>query len=136
MIKRLKFKTGPNTDIIDITDEIERVVSSAYKGDGICLITASHTTCAIISGEYEPEIAHDFKEFIEHLKPEGPFKHAHTANHAPSHLLSNLFGTSRSFPLESGNLLLGTWQRILLIEFDGPREREVVATIIQNAGTN
>ena len=71
----------------------------------------------------------DILEFLEKLIPDMKFRHPHKPEHAPDHILGTLAGPSISIPFVEKSLILGTWQRVILVEFDGPREREIVVTI-------
>jgi secondary thiamine-phosphate synthase enzyme len=65
------------------------------------------------------------------LVPDIKWRHPHDPAHAPDHLLSSIIGPEVSVPIENGKLELGTWQRVILVEFDGPREREIVLTLLK-----
>ncbi|OGY25151.1 MAG: hypothetical protein A2Y57_04815 [Candidatus Woykebacteria bacterium RBG_13_40_7b] len=127
MIKKFDFSTNKKEEIVDITNEVEEVVESSDVKEGICLVLALHTTAAILIGEGEEGLEDDMIKHLDHLKASPPFKHAHNPDHAPSHVLSSFLGQEKVVPIENGRLSLGTWQRILFFELDGPRSgREVL----------
>lgn len=127
----LNFETNQSKQIVDITKNVEEVVKEQGVQEGICLVFGKHTTCSVILGEYESGLSLDFLNMFEQLKPKGPFNHAHEPNHAPSHLFSSTVGEEVTIPIQKGRLDLGTWQRILLVEFDGPRTRNITIKIIK-----
>ena len=84
-----------------------------------------------------PPLANDLKaigvlDAIDEIIPKIKYRHPHDPSHTPDHILSALIGTSLTLPVENGRLVLGTWQRILLIDFDGPREREILINLLQS----
>jgi len=130
MQKTLTIQTTKSKELIDITDKVAEQVDAL--NEGICLVFAQHTTCSVMLGEYEGGLDEDFVNMFGQLKPKGPFKHAHNPDHAPAHLFSSMVGEQVTLPVENGDLLLGTWQRIMLVEFDGPRARNVVVQTIKS----
>src|SRR3989344_2903935 len=119
MQKTLTIQTTKSKELIDITDKVAEQVDAL--NEGICLVFAQHSTCSVMLGEYEGGLDEDFVNMFGQLKPKGPFKHAHNPDHAPAHLFSSMVGEQVTLPIRNGDLLLGTWQRIMLVEFDGPR---------------
>lgn len=113
---------------MDITDEVIAQVDKVKEG--ICLVFGLHTTSSIMLGEFENGLDVDFVNMFNQLTPKGPFKHAHDPDHSPSHLFSSMVGEQVSIPIKDGALVLGTWQRIMLVEFDGPRSRNVVVLTV------
>lgn len=122
--------TQSKRQIIDITDEVNGVLKKAGVADGLCSIFSQHTTTAVTIGEMEEGAIHDFLEFIEKVIPKMQFRHAHKPNHAQDHLIGGLMGPSVTIPVTNGKLDLGTWQRVMFIELDGPRERTVSLNFI------
>jgi len=74
----------------------------------------------------------DYLDAFSKMVPKIDFRHPHNPDHMPDHILSSLIGVSLNIPFENGTLILGEWQKIILVEFDGPREREIVVTFIEN----
>ncbi len=130
MHKTLSIETKDSKEVIDITAKVSALVEKV--DEGICLIFGLHTTCSVMLGEYEPGLDRDFLNMFEQLKPKGPFMHAHNPDHAPSHLFSSMVGEQVSVPIKNGSLVLGTWQKIMLVEFDGPRSRKVVVQTLSD----
>lgn len=85
-----------------------------------------HTTAALTFADLDPGTDLDFLDFLKRITPKVKYRHPHDPSHAPDHLLASLIGQSLFVPHKNGKLDLGTWQRIILVELDGPRERSVV----------
>lgn len=115
-------------DVIDITEKIEESIDI---DNGLCIVHLPHATAGIIVNEFEPNITSDYITLFKSLLPNKEWRHNYIDNNAEAHLLSSLFGTTKMFIVEDGKLVLGTWQRIILCEFDGPRERRVIIKTIR-----
>lgn len=127
-MQRLVVKTRKKREILDITDLVQKKLS-AYDGkSGSCHLSVLHTTAALTTADLDPGTDLDMLDAFEELIPKLRYRHPHNPAHVPDHILSALIGTSVSLPADKGQLLLGTWQRVVLIELDGPRERNVVLT--------
>ncbi len=100
------------------------------SGVGLIHIFVKHTTCAVTTIDSDPGIDLDLFDFLNGITPEVRWRHPHNPAHAPAHLLSSVIGPDVSVPFADSHLQLGTWQRIILIELDGPRERNVSVTVL------
>jgi len=127
---RLSIKTSKKKEVIDITDLINQELEKQNFKDGACLLFLTHTTAALTTADLDPGTDQDYLNAFESIVPKLDYKHPHDPSHMPDHILSSLVGTSLSIPVENGQLILGTWQRVVLIEFDGPRERQVVLQLL------
>jgi secondary thiamine-phosphate synthase enzyme len=122
----LTVKTKHDRQVIDITDEIQKVVKSSDKA---VIVYAMHTTCGVTTAEVEPELDQDLLDFLGAIRPKGiQWRHAHDPSQSPWHSLSAIIGSNINVPVQKGRLVLGTWQRIVLVELDGPRERKIHIT--------
>lgn len=136
MIKRKEIilNTKGDTDILDVTDEISTFIKDSKIRDGVVSIFVKGSTAAVTSIEYEPGLLKDFKNFLKETVPQNKnYFHdsSHSNGNAFSHLKASLIGPSIVIPLILGNLELGTWQQIVLVDFDiRPRERSLVVNII------
>jgi secondary thiamine-phosphate synthase enzyme len=132
---RFSIKTKGFNDVIDITDRIFDIVEKSKVKDGICLISSPGSTVGITTIEYDPNLIEDFKEFLEKVVPSNrSYRHDQTwgDRNAPSHIRSALIKPFLTIPIEDGKLVLGTWQQIVLVDFDfRPREREILVKIIK-----
>jgi secondary thiamine-phosphate synthase enzyme len=127
----IEVKTNKRIEIIDITNEVRKVVEKSDVKDGIVVVYTTHTTTAIIINENESRLKEDILNILEKLIPSGAgYKHDEIDNNADSHLRAILLGNSVVIPIENGKLCLGTWQRIMFIELDGPRSRRVLVKVV------
>ncbi|MFH1774779.1 MAG: secondary thiamine-phosphate synthase enzyme YjbQ [Methanobacteriota archaeon] len=129
MIRFVTVKTSREVQFIDITSEVERVVRESGVKEGAANIFTKHTTTAIIINENEPGLLRDYEKLVELVPKGGGYEHDRIDDNAHSHLRSILLGPNKVVPIIEGSLALGTWQRIFLAEFDGPRVREVVVQV-------
>lgn len=131
--ERIRRSTKGNGHLADITGEIERLLKECELQTGSVLVFVVGSTAGITTFEYEPGLIADIKEFYDNLAPRGRhYHHDDTWGDANgfSHLRASFTGPSLTIPFEKGRLLLGTWQQVVLAEFDNrPREREVVVQI-------
>jgi secondary thiamine-phosphate synthase enzyme len=127
---KLSIKTRKKREVVDITDTLENWLGKKHPdNNGICNLLILHTTAALTTADLDPGTDLDMLDAFEAMVPKLRYRHPHDPAHVPDHILSALIGTSVALPFERGKMLLGTWQRVVLIELDGPREREIVLTI-------
>lgn len=131
-MKQLRIRTSQKDQIIDLTDRVEAEVPRGRTG--AVLVIAAHTTCAITTADLDPGTDQDYINAFRHLLPDLRYRHPHDPEHTPDHILASLIGPSVVVPFDQGKLILGTWQRIVLVEFDGPREREVHLAFLNESG--
>lgn len=126
-------RSRKHDDAMDITDQVQRVVSESGVSTGICHVYVSHTTAGVFINENaDPDVPTDVLNTLDALVPwESSYQHAE--GNAAAHIKSSLIGTSQTIPVRDGRLALGRWQGIFFAEFDGPREREVQVTVITAA---
>lgn len=115
--------------LLDVTKEVSELVQGG--GSGIVQVFVQHTTCAVTTIDSDPGIDLDLFDFLSGITPDKKWRHPHNPAHAPAHLLSSVIGPDVSIPFENGQLLLGTWQRIVLVELDGPRDRHIVISVLK-----
>lgn len=118
----LEIHSKKPRQIIDITDEVGRRLPD---GSGLASVFIAHTTASITTADLDPGTDEDLLDALHGMLPKQQWCHPHDPAHAPSHLLSSIVGPGVVIPYSSGDLRLGTWQRIILVEFDGPRTRTV-----------
>ncbi len=124
--KTVVVKTSKRVEIVDITDLVEEFIANV-NGSGLLLVKVPHTTAAITVNEAEPGLLEDIAEALLKIAPvEYPWRHNRIDNNAHAHIASSLIGDSRIIPVVNGKLELGMWQRVLLVELDGPRSRRVL----------
>jgi secondary thiamine-phosphate synthase enzyme len=129
-IETLRVRSKERIQVIDITGDVEAIVRRSGISEGICLVHLPHATAALVANENERGLINDMiRKISEEFVREG-WEHDRIDDNAYAHLASSFIGPSRAFPVSSGRILRGTWQSILLIELDGPRERNVVVTVV------
>jgi len=132
--EELNFSTQGHTEIIDITKNVEEVVKKSKISDGLVTVFVVGSTAGITTIEYEPGLVKDLKNAFERLMPE-KMEYAHNSAwgdfNGYAHIRAAFLGSNRSFPLKDKKMILGTWQQIILVDFDNrPRERKVIVQII------
>ena len=130
MTEVLHISTTDRKQVVDLTDRIAKVIRKAKIEEGLCSLFISHTTAALTTGEVGEGTEDDFLQVMEQMIPRIQFRHAHDPSHAWSHMASSIVGPSLAIPVSAGTLVLGTWQSVMLVELDGPRERSVHITLI------
>jgi len=131
MIQTFQVKTTTQTEFIDITHSVQEAVQKTGVGDGICIIFIPHTTAAVtINENADPSVIQDI---VMELNKIVPFKdqYRHLEGNSPAHIKASLVGCSEFIFIESGKLVLGTWQGIFFCEFDGPRNRKVHVKVMK-----
>ncbi len=131
--QKIKIKTKGNPDLLNITADISRILDKAKLKKGNVVIFVVGSTAAIVTFEYEAGMIQDVQDLYEKLIPRNiNYNHDQTWGDANgfSHLRAAIQGPSLTVPFEEGRMMLGTWQQIVLAEFDNrPREREVIVQI-------
>src|SRR5438034_7022094 len=127
---KLSIKTRKQREVVDITDTVENWLGKKYPdAPGICNLLVLHTTAALTTADLDPGTDLDMLDAFEAMIPKLRYRHPHNPAHVGDHIMSALIGTAVSLPFEEKKLLLGTWQRVVLIELDGPRQRELALSI-------
>ena len=132
--KKIIEKTSGFCDIVDVTAKVREEVRKENFQRGLVSLFVSGSTAAVTTVEYEPGLVEDLKAFVERLIPSDKRYHHDDRwgdNNGFSHLRASLFGPSLAIPVEDGQPLLGTWQQIVLLDFDNrPRTREIIVQVI------
>lgn len=126
----ISISTNRDKQILDITARIDEWLAQSGVTEGLCHIFVAHTTASVTTGEAIEGTDEDLMETLERMIPQIRFRHAHDPAHAPDHMISSIIGASLAVPVRGGKLLLGTWQRVLFVECNGPRNRTVAITAI------
>jgi secondary thiamine-phosphate synthase enzyme len=132
-VKDFKVNTGDRTTLIDITDKVNAAVAESRVANGLCHVFIRHTTAALVVSEnWDPDVGRDLLKHLEAVVPrDGGYRHAE--GNSQAHILSAMLGVSLNLPMHDGKLALGRWQGVMLAEFDGPRERTVLVTLLPGA---
>ncbi len=124
--KILTFKTNNKLEIIDITREVEEIVRESKIKNGSCLVFIPHATAGVILNENEKGLREDYLNWLKEFFPKKDWKHNKIDDNAEAHLMSAFIGQSVLIPINNNELVRGTWQNILFLEFDGPRNTRKV----------
>ena len=131
-IYEIPVRTTSHTQMIDITRHIQQVVSDSGIADGICIVFIPHTTAAVtINENADPDVQTDFMKEINKIVPweDG---YLHMEGNAAAHLKASMMGFSETVIIKDGRLVLGTWQGIYFLEYDGARNRKVIVKIMND----
>jgi secondary thiamine-phosphate synthase enzyme len=130
MTTTLEVRSSQRVAFIDITADVRHVVRAADIGEGVAVVYVPHTTAGVtINENADPTVRADLAMALEHIVPDGlPFRHAE--GNSDAHTKASLMGSSVTIPVQGSDLLLGTWQGVYFAEFDGPRRRRVLVTLL------
>ena len=125
------ISTSKRQELIDITSKVEAVVKKSKVKEGLCTVFAMHATAAIIINENaDPNICLDLIDSLNEIIPKGKWRHDKLDGNADAHIKSSILGPSETIPIKNNQLQLGTWQAVMLADFDGPRNREIIVQVI------
>jgi len=127
----LSVKTTKPKEVIDITENINNMLEETKAKDGVCNLFLLHTTAALVTADLDPGTDLDMLDAFDGMVPELEFRHPHDPNHVKDHIMSSVLGASLNIPVKEGKLFLGDWQRIVLIELSGPRDRRISLSFIK-----
>ncbi len=122
-MKTMTVATTKKEQVIDITATIADAVHEAERASGACIVSVAHTTCALTTADLDPGTDLDLLQALRAMVPQLDYRHPHDPEHTPDHILASIIGPSLALPYDRRHLLLGTWQRVILVELDGPRQR-------------
>ncbi len=133
MLYEISLNTASKNCYRDITGNVESIIHSSGIKDGICLVFVPHTTAAVTVNEgYDESVMEDLLNYLSYLIPKHP-KHVifkHEEGNSDAHIKAALIGNSLALPISEGKLILGKWQRVMFLEFDGPRNRKVIVKVL------
>ena len=130
MQQELSYRTTQQYETIDLTADVARLVAETKIEEGLCSVYVPHATAAIVINENDdPNLCTDLLDALAKLVPEGVWRHDRVDHNGAAHIKAAMLGPSETIPVRGGRLLLGTWQAIMLLELDGPRQRRVVVTV-------
>ncbi len=127
---QLTIKTHAQTEMIDVTDQVQRLLADQGVRSGLCMLYVPHTTAAVtINESADPSVREDILMVLNQMVPwKAPYRHLE--GNSPAHVKASLIGASQLVRIDNGRLALGTWQGIFFCEFDGPRTRKMEITLI------
>lgn len=122
--------TSAGREVVNVTPQVEAIVRRSKFQNGLVLVFTQHTTTALIINEDETGLRHDYLELVVALYDRPGYHHDQIDRNAASHLAASFAGASVILPIRAGHLVRGTWQSILFLELDGPRQRTLTCQII------
>jgi secondary thiamine-phosphate synthase enzyme len=139
--RTITVRTTRGPEFVDITDQVAAAAQEALLRDGFAIVFSRHTTAAIRINENEPMLIQDMEEFLTRVAPAHAYYNHNDSNHSlepqreggpngHSHCQQLLLGASEAVPIAEGELVLGQWQRLFLVELDRGRDREVVIQLV------
>jgi secondary thiamine-phosphate synthase enzyme len=128
----IRIKTNQQEEVIDLSNKINVFLEETGADQGVCVATVAHTTCALTTADLDPGTDKDLLEAVRKIFPKGDYRHPHNPDHVGDHIMSSIIGPSVSVPVNKGELKLGTWQRVVLVELNGPRERTITFNFISS----
>jgi secondary thiamine-phosphate synthase enzyme len=132
MIRQLRVKTNSKTELVDITQGVQRLVTESGIRSGLCYVYVPHTTSGVtINENTDLNVGRDI---LKELNKVIPFddNYGHNEGNSAAHIKSTIVGVSKAVMVEEGRLALGTWQSIFYCEFDGPRDRRVYVKVMKD----
>ncbi len=128
--ERLSVRSSRKEQAVDVTRHVREVVRKSGVRTGVCGVFVQHTTAGVFVNENaDPDVLRDVQEALRRAVPDDA-EYRHAEGNAPAHIRSVVAGSSAAVPVIEGDLAFGTWQGIFLVDFDGPRERHFVVTVI------
>jgi secondary thiamine-phosphate synthase enzyme len=129
MNTEVEVRTNAHLEFQDITSRLQQAVADSGVREGVCHVFVPHTTAGLTLNEnWDPDVRGDLVRALEAMVPGISFRHGE--GNSPAHLLSTLVGTNETLLIQGGQITLGTWQGVYLVEFDGPRRRRVAIKIV------
>ena len=129
-MQKITVNTSKSKEVLDITNQINGYLKKINAGNGVCNIFVTHTTCCLTCADLDPGTDQDLLDALDKMFPAGKYRHPHDPSHVGEHIMSSIIGPSVTVPVEKGELVLGTWQRVVLVEFSGPRTRNFVINFV------
>ena len=130
----IRLRTTAKRQMIDLTARVSDIVAESGVDEGLCNVYVAHATAAIVVNENDdPNVCVDVLDLLDRLIPAGVWRHDKVDGNAASHIQATILGPSETIPVRGGKLLLGTWQAVMLVELDGPRDRRIVVTTLPRA---
>lgn len=133
-MQQFEVRTQSRSEMVEITDLVRATIKSANVGNGICVVYCPHTTAAItINENADPDVVHDLLLWYERSVPHKQPGFRHAEGNSDSHIKATMVGPSVTLLVEHGAPVLGRWQGVFFVEFDGPRTRSVQVQVLGQA---
>lgn len=130
---KLSYQTKEKYATINITRDLKNLIKKENIKSGLCIVYVAHATASIVINEnYDPNIQIDLHNALKELIKEGNWLHDQVDGNAAAHIKASILGPSETLIISNSQLVLGQWQDIMLLDFDGPRQRNVFVTVIKD----
>ena len=130
MQRELIVRSNRPQEVIDLTAEVARVVADSGVAEGLCHVYVPHATAAVVINENDdPNIGADLLDALDRLVPHGQWRHDRIDGNGAAHIKAAMLGPSETIPVNQARLQLGTWQAVMLVDLDGPRQRRVIVSV-------
>lgn len=126
----ITLSTSHKKQILPITNLLNQKIKELKKKEGVCIVFIKHTTACVTTADLDPGTDLDMLDAFEAIMPKLNYRHPHNPAHVVDHILASMIGPSVAIPISNGQLDLGTWQEVVLIELDGPRERTITMSLL------
>ncbi len=130
-MEKIIINTKDKKEIVDISEEIENILANKENKNGLVNVFITHTTAALTCADLDPGTDKDMLDAFSEIIPKLSYRHPHDPGHVGDHIMSSIIGSSVTIPYKNAKLILGTWQRVILVEFDGPRSRNIIIKVIK-----
>ena len=125
-MQKLTITTKQEKEIVDLTKILNDLLMKNGHFDGLLFLSVSHTTCSVTTADLDPGgTDKDYLDAITSIMPKLNYKHPHNPEHVPDHIASSIIGTSCFLQVQSGSIVLGQYQKVVLIELNGPGDRRL-----------
>jgi secondary thiamine-phosphate synthase enzyme len=130
-VKQIEIRTSGRQSFEDITQQVQQAVSESGVQEGLCHLFCLHTTAGLTVNEnWDPSVQHDIGLALNEMVPQRR-DFQHREGNSPAHIKSSLVGASQTLFVSGGRLVLGSWQGVYLVEFDGPRTRKILVKVVE-----
>ncbi len=130
-MEKIIINTKDKKEIVDISEEIENILANKENKNGLVNVFITHTTAALTCADLDPGTDKDMLDAFSEIIPKLSYRHPHDPSHVGDHIMSSIIGSSVTIPYKNAKLILGTWQRVILVEFDGPKSRNIIIKVIK-----
>jgi secondary thiamine-phosphate synthase enzyme len=130
MQREITVRSARQFQVIDLTPQVARVVAESGLAEGLCHVYVPHATAAVVVNENDdPNLCDDLLDALDRLVPQGQWRHDRIDGNGAAHIKAAILGPGETIPVCNARLQLGTWQAIMLVDLDGPRQRRVIVTV-------
>jgi len=129
-VQKITIKTTKPKEILDITRVVNDLLIKNFYDKGVLMLFCTHTSCGITTANLDPGTDEDILAAYDAMIPKLNYNHPHDPSHVGDHIMSSIIGASLSIPVQSASMVLGSWQKVVLVELNGPKERRIAVTFL------